>query len=252
MKIKTLCCALALVTLSACGGGGSDSSGSASFVQPDSSGGVAQGFYNGTDNAGDVVTGVVLDTGVYYFVYVNQTANTLGLVQGTASRANGPLISADARNFVIGENSVTPDNIAFSSVAQSSLNGTITPVASGGTSVNFTTQYSTVYDQAPSLAAIAGTYTGVAGSIKGGEAVSVTITAAGAVSGRGTSGCVFTGTATPHGSKNVYDATLTFGGAPCLSPNRTLTGVLGVNDNAIVAAAPLADRSDAFVLTGSK
>ncbi|KQR78764.1 hypothetical protein ASG35_10265 [Burkholderia sp. Leaf177] len=254
MKMKLLGCALAALTLSACGGGGggSDNSGGSNFVQPDTSGGVAQGFYSGTDNAGDIINGVVLDTGVYYFVYVNQTTNTLGLVQGTASRANGPLVSADARNYVIGQNSVTPDNIAFSLAAQTSLNGTITPVASGSTPVSFTTQYSTVYDQAPSLAAIAGTYTGAAGSVKGGESVSVTITANGAVSGRGTSGCIFTGTATPHGTKNVYDATVTFGAAPCLTPNKTLTGVLAVIDNSILAAAPLADRSDAFVLAGSK
>ncbi|MGV7240851.1 hypothetical protein [Caballeronia sp. M23-90] len=253
MKMKSLCCAMAALTLSACGGGGgSDNSAPVNFVQPDTSGGVAQGFYSGTDNAGDVVTGIVLDTGVYYFLYVNQTSNTLGLVQGTASRANGPLNSTDARNYVIGLNSVTPDNIAFSLVAQSSLNGTITPVASGSTKVTFTTQYRTVYDQTPNLEAIAGTYTGVAGSIKGGESVSVTITPAGAVSGLGTSGCVFTGTVAPHGSKNVYDATVTFGGAPCLSPNKTLTGVLAVNDNTILAAAPLADRSDAFVLAGSR
>ncbi|WP_438390816.1 hypothetical protein [Caballeronia sp. DA-9] len=252
MKTRLFCCALTALTLSACGGGGSDNSGAVSFAQPDTSGGVAQGFYEGADTAGDVVNGVALDTGVFYFVYANQTSNTLGLVQGTASRANGPLTSTDARNYVIAQNIVTPENIAFSFVAQSSLNGTITPVASGSTPVNFTTQYSAAYDLAPNLAAIAGTYTAEAGSIKGGESVSVTIAASGAVSGRGTSGCVFTGTATPHGSKNVYDVTVTFGGLPCIYANRTLTGILAVNNNALLAIAPLADRSDAFVLAGSK
>jgi hypothetical protein len=252
MKMKLLCCALTATALSACGGGGGDSnSGAVAFVQPDVSGGVAQGLYGGTDSAGDLVSGVVLDTGVFYFVYVNQTSNTLGLIQGTASRSSGSLKSTDAINYLIGQKVVGGDNIAFSYAAQSSISGTVTPSA-GGAALTFTANYSPVYDQAPSLANIAGTYTGAAGSVRGEETASVTITAAGAVSGQGASGCLFSGTAAPHGSKNVYDVTIAFGGAPCLYPGRTLTGVLSADGNALLAVAPLPDRSDAFVLAALK
>jgi hypothetical protein len=211
-------------------------------------------LYGGTDSAGDLVSGVVLDTGVFYFLYVNQTSNTLGLIQGTAIQSTGSLKSTDAKNYLIGQNVAASDNIAFSYAAQSSISGSVTPSAgvTGVTGVTFTASYSPVYDQAPSLASIAGTYTGAAGSVRGDDTVSVTISATGAVSGQGASGCLFSGTATPHGSKNIYDATIAFGGAPCLYPGRTLTGVLSANGNALLAAAPLPDRSDAFVLAASK
>jgi hypothetical protein len=255
MKTRIFFCALTSIALSACGGGsggGSGDSGSTTFIQPDVSGGVAQGLYNGTDSAGDLVSGIILDTGAFYFLYVNQTANTLGLLQGTASRATGSLGSTDARSYLIAQNSAAGDSVSFSYVAQSSLSGTVYLTAGGSAPVTFNANYSPVYDQAPSLANIAGTYSGVAGSIKGVDTVTVTIGATGAVSGQGVSGCVFNGSAAPHGSKNVYDTSITFGGAPCLYPGRTLTGVLSVNNNALLAAAPLADRTDAFVLTASK
>jgi hypothetical protein len=156
MKMKLLCCALTAAALSACGGGGSSSSDNraVTFVQPDVSGGVAQGLYGGTDSAGDLVSGVVLDTGVFYFIYVNQTSNTLGLIQGTASRSSGSLKSTDAINYLIGQKVVGGDNIAFSYVAQSSISGAVTPSAGGAAVVTFTADYSPVYDQAPSLANI--------------------------------------------------------------------------------------------------
>jgi hypothetical protein len=236
--------------LAACGGGGGGSNNSpapAPVTKTD-----AAGIYSGTDTSGDIITGVVLDTGAYYFVYTNSSSSSLGLVQGTATAASGSFKSSDAKNFYIGANTVLNDTITATYTAKSSINGTIAPASGSGSGTSFTGNYSTVYDQAPSLASVAGTYSGAAGSVKTAEAVTVSVTSTGAISGSGASSCSFSGTISPHGSGNVYDATIKFGGSPCLYPGQTLTGILTVNNGRMIAAAPLSDRSDAFVLAATR
>lgn len=65
-------------------------------------------------------------------------------------------------------------------------------------------------------------------------------------------GYAFSGTTTPHGDKNFLDATVKFGPAPCLYPGMTLTGVVFFTSNEVLAGLTLPDRSDAFVVAGTK
>lgn len=249
MKMTLLAGAVTAFVLTACGGGGGGDNNSpapAPVTKTD-----AAGIYSGTDTSGDIITGVVLDSGAYYFVYTNSSTNALGLVQGTATAASGSFKSTDAKNFYIGQNTVLNDNVTATYTAKSSINGNITPASGSGSGISFTGTYSTVYDQTPSLANIAGSYYGAAGSVKTAETVSVTISSAGALSGSGASGCTFSGTVTPHSTGNVYDASIKFGGSPCLYPNQTLAGILTVSNGELIASAPLSDRSDAFVLAAT-
>lgn len=112
--------------------------------------------------------------------------------------------------------------------------------------------YDGTYEQPISLSTVAGTYSGSAGSTKGGEAATFAIGQDGAIRGAGLSGCTFGGTASPHGNKNVLDASITFGPAPCIYPGAALTGVVFFSSNQVVAALTLPDRSDAFVVGASK
>ncbi|UQN71767.1 hypothetical protein L0Z11_26235 [Burkholderia multivorans] len=251
MKTKGMCLAVAsAIMLTACGGGdgdGSNSNGSPPVPTPKAS--EAQGIYTGTTASGDTLTGVVLDTGAYYFVWVN--GNSLGVVQGTSTASAGQFKSTDAKNFYIAQNTVLSDNITATYAAKSNISGSIAPASGNGSGLSFALNYSSVYDQAPSLSAIAGKYTGAGGSVKAGESVTLTISPDGTYSGSGPSGCAFSGNVKPHAAGNVYDVTVNFG-SMCTYPGQSVTGVLAANNNTLIAVAPLSDRSDAFVLAAAK
>ncbi|GJH15004.1 hypothetical protein CBA19CS22_00700 [Caballeronia novacaledonica] len=255
MKKTAISGAIVSFILAACGGdggGGGGNVGTSAAAAPAPTVNEAQGIYTGKDSSNDQIIGVILDSGAYYFVYVNSSTRAVGLVQGTSTVSGGTFKSTDAKNFYIGQNTVLNETVSANYTAKSNIAGTISPASGGGVTTTFYGTYYSIYDQAPSLSSIAGTYTGAGGSVKGSEAVTVTLSADGSISGRGPSGCTFTGTASPHSGKNVYDATITFGGSNCLYPGRSLTGMLTVAENQLFAAAPLADRSDAFILVGSK
>lgn len=74
MKKIVLSSVLAALVLSACGGGGGsdgDKAANNATVPPPADIDIdARGIYNGTNSNNDTVSGVVLDNGTYYFVYV--------------------------------------------------------------------------------------------------------------------------------------------------------------------------------------
>jgi hypothetical protein len=212
----------------------------------------AQGFYSGMDSGNDNVTSVVLDSGTYYFIWANSITGSFGVVQGTATAASGQFNSTNAKNYLLGTSTVVNSTISAVYTAKSNLTGTITPASGTVGYTSFSGTYSTVYEQTPNLANIAGTYQGAAGSLNAVDAsVSVTLSASGALVGSGSGGCRFSGTAKPHANGNVYDLTVTFGGTPCVDAGQSVTGVLLVNNGKLIATGTLADRSDAFLLVGT-
>jgi hypothetical protein len=59
-----------------------------------------------------------------------------------------------------------------------------------------------------------------------GETATLTVASNGAIAGISSLGCSFTGTITPRPSgKNVFNTTLTFGGAPCALPGQSASGI---------------------------
>ncbi|MFM0321817.1 hypothetical protein [Caballeronia glebae] len=253
MKKIVLSSVLAALVLSACGGGGGsdgDKAANDAIVPPPADVDIdAQGMYTGTNSNNDTVSGVVLDNGTYYFVYVNQAENRIGLVQGTATASHGVFSSPDATDFLASSSLAMHGSIAANYVPKSNLNGTFASVANGNTS--FTMDYSTVYDQTPSLTAIAGTYTGLGATFRGKETVTFVIGADGEVRGSGPSGCSFAGNVKIHGTKNAYDTAITFGDK-CPNAGETFTGIVSVNGDELIAAAMLPERVEAFVVAASK
>ncbi|SAL02169.1 hypothetical protein AWB78_06286 [Caballeronia calidae] len=248
MKLVVALSALSIV-IAGCGGGGSDSN---PATPPAPVANAAQGLYAGTDANSNAVGGAVLDTGAFYFVYANTNTNASGLVQGTASASHGTFQSDDARTFDISGKGASDTPILSGYNEKNSLQGAIYTSAAKQNSIRFNVLYDGTYEQPISLSTIAGTYSGSAGSTKGGEAATFAIGQDGAIRGAGLSGCTFGGTASPHGNKNVLDASITFGPAPCVYPGATLTGVVFFSSNQVVAALTLPDRSDAFVVAASK
>src|SRR5215472_7091145 len=104
----------------------------------------AEGFWDGNTSTGSLVSGVVLDTGAYYFYYSTYTAGTgitpIALLQGTANSNNGTFQSFDG---------------TYSPLVTLSGN-----FAERGTVTAFNATYNPSYDLPVNLAAVAGVYNG--------------------------------------------------------------------------------------------
>ncbi len=142
--------------------------------------------------------------------------------------------------------------IAASYAARQSLNGSIMyPGANGAT---FTSTFDPAYDTTPSLASLAGTYTGQAGSSGGVQSATVTVASNGVFTGVEADGCTFTGTASPRVRGNIFDQSVTFGGAPYEFAGSTLVGIayLDVPNRRLYGAAPVSNRTNAVIFSGTK
>jgi hypothetical protein len=240
--IKAVGAAIILIaSLVGCGGGGGDSSPSSQTS--------AEGFWEGT-TANSTITGVVLDDGTYYVIYSPVGS---GYIQGSSTSNNGSFTSNNARDFNFRVSRVYSATIDASYTEKQSFAGRISYSAENRPS--FSASYNSRYEDAPSLTALAGTFAGSAVSLLGSENIALTITSDGAVSGIGAiSRCSATGTVSPHSSGNIYDLSLTSGGAPCPRPGETVTGILYYNSSnkTVIAAAQNSTRTEGFLFAGVK
>lgn len=213
------------------------------------------GLYVGAASTGRTVTGLVLDDGAYYVLYsaTNNPAVIAGAVQGTGVASNGAFTSANGRDINLEGLGVLSATVSASFVPTFSLSGGIVYPSLNQT-LTFTSTYNRAYEIAPSLATIVGSYTGRAGSPLGAENATITISSSGAVTGRGSSGCTFSGNITPRAKGNAYDAAITFTGAPCLFPATMFTGVAYFDavTKRIYAVGLKATRDTGFIFSGLK
>lgn len=247
MRTKLFAVAVA-AALCACGGGGGDDT-------PTSPGTTAQakGLWVGTTNTNRAVTGLVFSDGTYYLLY--SVAGNSGLIAGVTqghATANGPSFSSsDGRDFNFEGLGVLSGSVTGTYVAKQTISGTV-HYASGG-QVAFTGSYDAAYEQQPTYAAIAGTYTGQVASPVGVQSATFSVAGNGVVTGSA-SGCAATGALSPRGDGNAYDATVTFGPSPCVFAGQTFTGAAYYNaaTKRIYAAAPNAARTSGVLLVGVK
>ena len=213
----------------------------------------AEGLWAGTTNTNRTLTTAVLDDGTFYFFYSfavnpNQIA---GVIQGTGTSNNGNFTSPNTKDFGIGV-AVQDATISADIAARQFLNGSIS--YSGAGTVTFTSSYNTAYDTVPTVASLAGVYTGQAGSSGGVQTANVTTAADGTFTGTEQSGCTFTGTVTARARGNVFDQSITFGGAPCFFSGSTFRGIVyfDIPTRRLLAVAPNSLRTDAAIFFGTK
>ena len=211
---------------------------------------------NGTTNTNRTITGLVLDDGTYYVLYsdVGNPVIIAGVVQGTGTSSNGSFSSTDAKDFNLESLSVQSATVMASYVRKQSLNGTVNSASQSIPPVTFTSTYNNAYEIIPTLSSIAGTYVGVSASSGGGRTSTLTVSSSGVVSGSVLGGCTFNGSVAPRAKGNVYNASVTFGGAPCILANQTVNGIayLDLPNKRLYAAALLADRSNGAIFVGIK
>ena len=244
-RLWGVCC---LSLLAACSSGGSDNS---SAPTPPSAATSAEGLWNGTTSTNRTIGGLVLDDGSYWFLYtvIGNPNVVAGLVQGTGTSNFGSFTSSDTRDFNLEGLGILNATIAATYVQKSSLNGTIT-YQNAGTG-NFTSTYSANYELTPNMNLVAGVYSG---PIADNQTITVTLDAAGTLSGSSTDGCTFTGSFSPRPKGNVFNASVTFGGGACSNGTDTVTGVAFYDaaTQRLFSAGLNGTRSNGFIFIGTK
>lgn len=213
----------------------------------------AEGLWSGTTNTGRTLTTAVLDDGsIYIFYSAALNANQLsGVIQGTGTTNNGSFISTDTKDFGIGVAALDA-SLSATFTPRQFFNGSIS--YQGTSTVTFTGTYNTAYDTTPTLASLAGVYSGQAGSSGGVQPSTVTAAIDGTFTGTEQNGCTFTGTTTARTRGNVFDQTITFGGAPCFFSGKTFQGIVYFDNltRRLYSAAPNSLRTDAAIFFGTK
>lgn len=244
-----IACATALALVGCGGGGGGDHSVADG----------AQGFWSGTTDTNRDVAGIVLDDGTYWVIYTPENSNPgagvvsiAGVIQGNGSSNNGTFTSSNGKDFNFEGAGISDVSLSAAYQAKQSLNGNVN--YANGTSVRFLSHYDATYDQKPSLATLAGSYSGPSITASGPDQVTFTVDANGKITGSGASGCAFTGEAAPRPTGNVYNISVTFQGGVCDLGANTVNGiaVLDPNSGAFQASALNGERTGGFFVHANK
>jgi hypothetical protein len=213
--------------LTACGGGG-DGDGDISAQR-------AAGVWTGTTDTNRNVTALTLSDGRYYVIYdrVGTPGTTGGLIAGTGENflaANYASANAIDYGFEALPGPVDAATVVGSLEPGQSFNAASTH-RSNGTGFVFNTTFDTDFYTVPTLATIAGAYTGTVTFSLGARPnatfpapVVFNVDANGAVTSD-INGCLITGQLAPRSDGNIYDLSITFGGGLCAYPGQTFTGV---------------------------
>jgi hypothetical protein len=210
-KIRAALALLAASVLTACGGGG------------DEPPVTAAGVYRGSSDTGRELTSVVLSDGNYYMLYSGAAPGSVGGgIQGAGTLADFTFASSTGRNYNL-EGFGTQAATLSSSVSPSfGFRGTVDSGVAGR--MSFDTQPTADSGATASLATLAGAYPGQVTFALGVRPAVFTVTEGGQVSSSINS-CLIGGSVSPRTDVNAYDLTIVFGGAPCVFPNWSFSGV---------------------------
>ena len=232
------------ILLTACGGGGGSAGGGPVQASP-------AGLYNGT-GATRAFTVLVLDTGRYYALYGptgGSTSVIAGVIVGDGTASGSTFASTNLHDFSLEAGVISLGTLTSTFAAKTSFNGSV--AYSGGQTSVFTGTYNSAYETVPTLASVAGVYSGQVASVAGVETSTLTVNASGALSGTTSGGCSYTGTVEPHAAGNAYDVSTAFG-AGCLFSGQTFKGHAYLSGKVLYAVVPKADLSTGALFVGTK
>ncbi|RZS85231.1 hypothetical protein [Pigmentiphaga kullae] len=241
-KIRTAAAAALLGLLAACGGGG-DGGGGTPVVNAN-----AEGFWDGVTGEGDPLALLVTDDGKLWGFHLARSSG-LAMILGTGS-TQAQNYTANGKIFV----STSAGN-AFSLNSTVQEKKTLQGNMSGGAAFSFKLDYDSSYEEKASLDDIKGTWV-----VESSSTFTTTISETGALTGYvAASGgrCDFSGSVTPHASKNYFRTTITFAGN-CARPyaGTSTSGFALVQpaeageEASMLAASAPADGSFIFPLVG--
>jgi hypothetical protein len=232
----------------ACGGGYSESNPSS---LPQHTATSAEGRWTGTTSTGRAVAGLVFEDGSYWLFYTAKGNPIVlaGLIQGTGTSHSGSFGSSTTRDFNLEGAGIRAATMRGSYVPNQSFQGTI--AFFNGDTESVTSTYDGDSKSAANLNLVAGTYSELRSD---NHTVTVTVDAAGTLSGHASDGCTFAGTLSPRAKGNVFQTSVTFGGGACRQGTKTVTGVAFYNaaTNRLYSAALNNARTTSFLFLGTK
>jgi len=232
----------------ACGGGYSESDVS-SLSHPMATS--AEGRWTGTTSTGRTVAGLVLEDGSYWLFYSAQSNPNIlaGLVQCTGTSHAGSFGSSNTRDFNLEGAGIRAATMHGSYVPNKIFDETISYVT--GEIDSFSSTYDADSESAPNLTQVVGTYAGLRSD---NHQVTVTVDAAGTLSGHSTDRCTFTGTLSPRPKGNVFQIPMTFRDDACRQGTETVTGVAFYDTarHRLYSAALNHARTTSFLFLGRK
>ncbi len=231
----------------ACGGGYGESSVSVPLPTASS----AAGRWTGTTRTGRTVRAVVLEDGSYWLFYMaRDNPHVLaGLIHGTGTSHSGSFGSPNPRDFPVDGTGIRQGRMSGTYVPKESFHATI--IYFNGETERVRSTYEADSESAPNLTLVTGTYVGLRADD---HTVTVTVDAAGTLSGHALDGCTFAGTLSPHAKGSVFKTSVTFEGGACRQGTETLTGVAlyDAATNRLYSAALNRARTTSFLFLGKK
>ena len=231
----------------ACGGGYGESSGS--VPQPTATS--AEGRWTGSTRTGRTVTGLVLEDGSYWLFYTaRDNPHVLaGLIQGTGTSHAGSFGSPNTRDFPVDGTGIRQGRMSGTSVPKRSFRATI--IYFNGETERVRSSYDADFESAPNLTLVTGTYVELRADD---HTVTVTVDAAGMLSGHASDGCTATGTLSPRAKGYAFHVTMTVGGGACRQGTETLTGIafFDAATNRLYSAALNHARTTSVLFLGTK
>ena len=232
----------------ACGGGYHESDVSSLPLSTATS---AEGLWRGTTPTGRIVVGLVVHDGTYWLFYsAKDQPNILaGLVEGTGTSHSGSFGSSNSRDFNLEAAGIRAATMHGSYVPSKSFDGTIAYF--NGDRESFTSTSDGDAESAPNLTQVAGTYVGLHAD---NHMVTVSVDAAGTLSGQASDGCTVAGILSPRGKGNVFHTSVTFGAEACRQGNETVRGVTFFDGttNRLYSAALNNARTTSYLFLGTK
>ncbi len=209
----------------------------------------AEGVWKGMTDHGQAATVVVLPGGVHYVYWGPPGGGGGHVIQGTASMDAGAFSSTDAKDFPLAVRAETNDRTSAYTVEGSyAPGGQMLLSLAGPASRTVTATYQPGSTGAASLAAAAGSYTGISGHVNGRRPATFTVDSGGALIGSNDV-CTFAATLRPRAAPRVFDFTLTGNG--CIFGGQ-LSGIADYDEAAreLRLFAPYSDRSDLYYIVG--
>ena len=230
----------------ACGGGYSESQ-VASLPQPTAIS--AEGRWTGTTSRGYAVAGLVLEDGSYWLFYTTRNNPTVlaGVIQGTGTSHSGSFGSSYTRDFSVEGADIRAATMRGTYVPEKSFYATIAYF--NGDTESFTSTYDE--DLKSALNLVAETYAGLYADH---HTITVTVEAAGTLSGNASDGCTVAGTLSPRAKGTVFHTSMTFRGSACRQGTETVTEVTFFDSttNRLYSAALNPARTSSFLFLGTK
>ncbi|ENX15410.1 hypothetical protein F895_01956 [Acinetobacter sp. CIP 64.2] len=213
-----------------------------------------QGVYSGSTSQGQSVTGIIEKNNKFWFLYTPPYQNVVsGFMSGDLKVTGKVAQTTNGKDYYFAGATSSNTSIMANAETKKSLNGTI--AYSGMNQVTFNTTYdASLSESSAKLSDIVGTYNGTSAIVQGVEKATVSITSNGEISGRGISGCTFTGKATTIPGAAYFKLDLLFGYSQCYMAGQAVSGIIYYNktNRAFYAAAENSSRQNAVLFLATK